>query len=87
MSLDNEMVRRLVLLERQLDNLPRPEVGLKRSVANVSNPPTDAELDAAFPNAYGGFAAIVDDQGAGLIVWFVVYSGTSWWYEGLTKAV
>lgn len=60
------------------------------SIANVSNPPTDAELDTAFgtPAEVGaGFLALVDDNGVDTTVWLVGSSGTSWWYEGLTKAV
>ena len=87
MHRDNEVVRQLTLLGKRLDNLPRPEVGHKVSNDNVSNPPTDAQLDTAFPNAYNGFVGIVDDSGVGLIVWLVVYVSDSWWYEGLTKAV
>jgi hypothetical protein len=60
------------------------------SVANVSNPPTDAELDAEFgtPATVGaGFIAILDDAGAGANVYLVASDGTNWWYEALTKAV
>jgi hypothetical protein len=60
------------------------------SNANVSIPPTDAELDAAFglPAVVGdGFIAILDDNGANTNVWFVASNGTSWWHGALTKAV
>lgn len=63
--------------------------GLDNSDANVSNPPTDAELDSAFgtPASVGdGFAAIVDDNGADTAVWFVASNGTSWWTVAMTKA-
>lgn len=63
--------------------------GLDTSSANVSNPPTDAELDSAFgtPAAVGdGFMATVNDNGADTAQWLVVSNGASWWYVGMTKA-
>ncbi len=61
-----------------------------QSVANFSDPPTDAELDAAFgtPATLGrGFVALLDDNDAdtdGYIVWT---SDASWYYIKATKAV
>lgn len=63
---------------------------LKYSAANVANPPTDAELDAAFgtPAEVGaGFAATLNDNGAGANFYFVSSDGTNWWYVAGTKAV
>ena len=61
------------------------------SEANVSSPPTDAELDATFgtPAAVGeGFHALVDDNNANTAGWAVWSLGGSWWYApALTKAV
>ena len=60
------------------------------SDANVSNPPTDAELDAAFglPAAVGdGYIAILDDAGTHTAVWFIASDGAAWWHGALTKAV
>jgi len=60
------------------------------STANVSNPPTDAELDSAFDtpaNLPTGFIGLVDDNGAGTTLWVVVADGSNWWYVGLTVAV
>ena len=60
------------------------------SDANVSDPPTDAQLDAAFgtPAVVGdGYIAILDDAGAGAAVWFIASDGTNWWHGALTKAV
>jgi len=56
----------------------------KLSVANVSNPPTDAELDAAFgtPATVGeGFIGLVDDNDAGT-TWYIVWtdSNSNWVY-------
>ena len=83
-------IQELKNLRRRLDDLDMPEVGIIVDSTNVSNPPTDAEIDAIFgtPAArYPGFMAIIDDAGADTTVWFVITNGTSWWYEGLTKAV
>ena len=83
-----EIVRNLTRLEKRVDNLPRPEVGHKISEDNVAVPPTDAQLDTAFPNAYNGFVGLVDDNAAALgPVWLVAMVGDSWWYEELTLAV
>jgi hypothetical protein len=63
--------------------------GVNVSTADVSNPPTDAELDSEFgtPATVGaGFIAIVDDNGADTNDYLVVSNGTSWWYATLTKA-
>lgn len=65
-------------------------IRLPISTANVSSPPTDAQLDAAFgqPADCGdGFIALVDDAGAGTTVWFVGVLNSKWWYEQLTAAV
>lgn len=78
-------------LKYQLEKLTASiSSGLVCSNANVSNPPTDAELDAEFGAAsglYNGFSAIIDDSGSGTTVWFVVVKNSAWWYEQLTKAV
>lgn len=63
--------------------------GLNVSVANITNPPTDAELDSAFgtPATVGaGYAAIVNDNNGDANNYLVVSNGTSWWYAALTKA-
>lgn len=60
------------------------------STANVSNPPTDAELDSEFgtPATVGaGFQAIIDDNGAGANFYVVYSDGANWWYSSMTKAV
>lgn len=62
---------------------------VKVSTANVTNPPTDAELDAAFgtPATVGtGFIALVNDNNADANDYLVLSNGTSWWYVALTKA-
>ena len=63
--------------------------GLTVNTANVSNPPTDAELDSAFgtPATVGtGFYAAVNDNNAGTNVYLVLSDGTSWWFNAMTKA-
>lgn len=59
------------------------------SHGNVSNPPTDAELDTLFgtPRQAGsGFEIILDDNGDGANVYKVWSDGSNWWYDTLTKA-
>lgn len=56
---------------------------------NVSDPPTDAELDAAFgtPADLGpGYVRVLDDNSADTDVWLVWTSDTSWYYLQGTKA-
>jgi len=62
-------------------------IQLQISTANVSNPPTDAELTEAFGTPRNGFMALVDDAGAGTTVWKVWRAADAWWYEELTEAV
>lgn len=71
-------------------NFPVTKVRIHRSVANVSNPPTDAELDSTFgsPAEVGsGFTVLLDDGGGGTNEYLVISDGTSWWYQTLTKAI
>jgi hypothetical protein len=78
----------IAALDTRIDALETYQ--MPTSDANVSSPPTDAELDAAFgtPAAVGdGYIAFVDDAGTGAQVWLVTSDGTNWWYEALTKAV
>jgi len=89
-QLTRDIVRRLARLEKWAENLKLPETLVPVSRADVSSPPTDAELDTAFglpANVGAGFLALVDDNDADTTVWLVASNGTSWWYEGLTKAV
>lgn len=63
--------------------------GIAYSTADVSNPPTDAELDSAFGTPASlpvPFAAVVNDNDADTAMYLVVSNGTSWWYGALTKA-
>lgn len=77
-----DIVRRLAALERWAENFKLPETLIPVSRANVSNPPTDAEADAAFglpANVGAGFLALIDDNNADAAVWLVTSNGTSWW--------
>lgn len=59
------------------------------SSANVSNPPTDAELDSAFgtPATVGaGFLGVVNDNGAGTNEYLCWSDGTNWFYATGTLA-
>ena len=63
---------------------------VEQSVADVSSPPTDAELDAAFDtpaNLGRGFLATVDDNSGDTDVWIVWTTDASWFYVQGTKAV
>ena len=80
-----DLVRNLQAYFKGLGDSPINRV----STANVSNPPTDAELDAAFDtpaNLPDGWMGVVNDNNAGTALWLVTAVGGSWWYEGLTKA-
>jgi len=60
------------------------------SDAEMSDPPSDAELDGAFgiPAEVGaGFTAVLDDGGAGTAVYLVASDGVKWWYVAMTEAV
>ena len=59
---------------------------------NVSAPPSDAELDAAFgaPARVGaGFVGVINDGGADTSgdIWICVSTGAAWHYAATTKAV
>lgn len=54
---------------------------------NVSNPPTDAEIDAIFGTPTEGFIGLIDDAGLETDVWLIVGTFSSWFYQKLTKAV
>ena len=80
----NQHARRLDELEAQ--GWPRVQL----STDNVSDPPTDAELNTAFgtPEVLGpGFVGLVDDGNAHAYVWLCCTIAASWWYEQLTLAV
>lgn len=83
--------RRLAEIENKLERLTALlEVGAVTSTANVSSPPTDAELDTAFGAAStlpGGFIGVVDDNNAHTTIWLCVAVGGVWGYEQLTIAV
>lgn len=62
----------------------------KVSTANVSTPPTEAELISAFGTAAtvgSGFTAIVNDNGGGTSEYMVWSDGTNWFHAAGTKAL
>jgi hypothetical protein len=66
---------------RALDRQRTTELGTPVSTADVSTPPTTAQLDAIFGTATevgAGYTAIVDDNGAGTDVYFVWSDGANW---------
>lgn len=91
----NGWLERVEALERRVQDLERSaKTGaatmLQVDTTDVSNPPTDAQLDAIFgtPGTVGaGFTAIVNDAAGSTSVWLVWSDGASWWYEQGTKAV
>lgn len=63
-----------------------------RATDDVSSPPTDAELDAAFgtpPTVGPGFIGILDDNDGGTVCYICWTTGTDgeWFYEEGTKAI
>ena len=72
-----------------LEDLLLGVVELKVSTDDTANPPTEAELVAAFGAAAtvgAGFTAVLDDAGGGNNVYLVVSDGTNWWHVAMTKA-
>jgi hypothetical protein len=62
----------------------------KYSTANVTNPPTKAELESEFGSAStqtDAFMAILDDNGAGTNVYLITKAASDYYYQSLTKAV
>lgn len=87
-----QLLREIDALKRRVERLEAVEVEAyaRPSGNNVSNPPTDAQLDTAFgqpADLRWGFMGLVDDNDADATVWLVATNGTSWWYEQLTKAL
>jgi len=66
----------------------RAGVMMTYSKNDVSNPPTEDQLNEAFgPRPSGWVGFIIDGGGAG-VVWFCIKSTSEkWYYELLTKAV
>jgi hypothetical protein len=76
--------------KKDLVDLVNKIVEIHYHTDNVSNPPTDAELDAAFgaPATVGsGFVAILNDAGAGAHVYLVASTGIAWHTIELVLAI
>ena len=74
-----------------IDSLTNHQAGLRTiyDESNVSNPPTDAELDTAFgtPAALGsGFIGILDDNSDDTNCYICFTNDSSWWTIAGTKA-
>jgi len=87
-------IAQLLSRTKELERYQSQSVARSPSVViandNVTNPPTDAELDTAFGDAAtlpNGFVGLLDDNGAGSVVWFCAIVNDRWWYEQLTVAV
>lgn len=66
------------------------DIKQKVNTTDVSNPPTDAELDAAFgtPADVGaGWTTYIDDGGLGANFYQIVSDGTNWWIFTADKAL
>jgi len=81
------LLQRLRRVEREIQDLRTHEdFSVTLSEDNVSNPPTDAQLDSAFGTVFDGFVGLVYD-GAGTTVWLCVYLASAWWTVELTEAL
>ncbi len=77
-------------LNERVDSLEAQTPNATHSTANVSNPPTNAQLNSAFgqPSQVGaGFIATLDDNGTHTNEYLVWSDGSNWWYATGTKAV
>lgn len=84
--------KRVKVLEKQVGRLQRLETasGGPVSTANVSNPPTAAQVTAAFgapADISEAMIKFVDDNGAATAVYLVVPINNAWWIFTGTKAV
>lgn len=88
---DDQLIRDLVKLQKEVEQLKAAEgPRFSQSVANVGNPPTDAQLDSAFgtPTAVGdGFIGMIDDADGGANYWLCCTVNGAWAYVALTLAV
>ena len=88
----SDIERRVASLERRLESiLAGLETGVPYSVSNVSDPPTDVQLDGAFgtpANLANGFIGIVNDNDAATDWWICIAGDSVWAYVAkLTVAV
>ena len=77
-------------IDHALGQLQARIINVMVKTDDVSDPPTDAELDSAFgqPGDLGaGFVGLLDDDAAGADVYLCLSDGSNWWYATLTKAV
>jgi hypothetical protein len=65
------------------------QTSIQYKTNNVSNPPTDAELDTVYgvPSTHpAGFTSLLNDNGGGTDVYLVTTDSVNWYYTTLTKA-
>lgn len=75
------ILERIVELQLALDALDFPEMGVRWSVANVSNPPLDAEIDGIWTSpATFKDIGVIDDNNAHTNYWLIISDGTRWIY-------
>jgi hypothetical protein len=90
---DSSLFTAMELIGSTGDNVVMDVAGdIKQKVYtdDVSNPPTDAELDAIFgtpATVGGGFTAYIDDNGAGNNFYQITSDGANWWIFTGAKAV
>jgi hypothetical protein len=70
------------------DEVESAAVVLNFSTNNVSLPPTDAQITAAFGSRPVGFIGfIIDNGGSGTVILCIRSQQDNWWYEQFTKAL
>jgi hypothetical protein len=75
---------------RRLGGVVAPGSSQRYADDDVSDPPTDAELDSAFgtPATVGaGFVGVLDDNDDATDVYICYTDGSAWFYVKGTKAV
>jgi len=82
------LAKSLSKLEARVRALEVQQMPIQQSTANVSDPPTDAQLDSAFGTAAqvgNGFIGLVHDNNQGKL-WVAFTVNGVWGYEELTQA-
>ena len=77
------------VLDHLYHTVTQGQLRLAVATPDISNPPTDAELDAAFgtPAEVGpGFLRLLDDNAAGSALYLIASDGANWWTFAASKA-
>jgi len=83
-------IKRRLMMDDIINLLNNGGYQAKCDETNVSNPPTDAELDAIFgtPAEVGaGWFTFLNDAGGDANVYIVMSTGNNWWQGTLGKCV